>query len=145
MERLAQAERRTRGTPPAAAVAQLAPGLHSDLSIEHGGITRSYDVLVPASYDGTSAVPLVIDLHGFGRTKEFQRAQSGFEALAEAQGFIAVWPAGVDMTWNAGAPCTANDTIDDVGKIYDMKRPVKVEDIYTDRYLPPRNELKFKP
>jgi NitT/TauT family transport system substrate-binding protein len=36
-----------------------------------------------------------------------------------------------------------SDTIDDVSKIYNMKRPVKVTDIYTDKYLPPREELKF--
>ena len=38
-----------------------------------------------------------------------------------------------------------SDTIDDVGKMYEMKRTVKVDDIYTERYLPPRDELKFKP
>jgi NitT/TauT family transport system substrate-binding protein len=37
-----------------------------------------------------------------------------------------------------------SDTIDDVSKIYDMKRPVRVNDIYTDKYLPPREELRFK-
>lgn len=36
-----------------------------------------------------------------------------------------------------------SDTIDDVSKIYDMKRPVRVNDIYTDKYLPPRQELRF--
>jgi len=38
-----------------------------------------------------------------------------------------------------------SDTIDDVGKIYEMKRTVTVDDIYTGKFLPPRDELKFKP
>lgn len=37
-----------------------------------------------------------------------------------------------------------SETIDDVGKIYEMKRKVGVDDIYTERYLPPREELRFK-
>jgi len=38
-----------------------------------------------------------------------------------------------------------SDTIDDVGKMYEMKRTVTVDDIYTGKFLPPRDELKFKP
>lgn len=37
------------------------------------------------------------------------------------------------------------ETIDDVGKMYEMKRKVAVDDIYTERFLPPREELRFKP
>jgi NitT/TauT family transport system substrate-binding protein len=37
-----------------------------------------------------------------------------------------------------------SQTIDDVSRIYEMKRPVTGADIYTDRYLPPREELKFQ-
>ena len=29
-------------------------------------------------------------------------------------------------------------------ELYEMKRKVTVDDIYTERYLPPREELKFK-
>jgi polyhydroxybutyrate depolymerase len=102
---------------PAVARAQLAPGLHTDLMLLYQGGLRYYDVLVPASYDGSADVPLVVDLHGFGRTKEFQRSISGFGALAEAEGFIVAWPQGIDTTWSAGFPCTSQDAIDDVGFI----------------------------
>ena len=37
-----------------------------------------------------------------------------------------------------------SETIDDVSKIYDMKRPITGADIYTDQYLPPREELRFR-
>ncbi len=36
-----------------------------------------------------------------------------------------------------------SETIDDVSKIYEMKRPVTGPEIYTDKYLPPRAELQF--
>ena len=39
------------------------------------GFTRTYDVQVPASYDGSADVPLVVDLHGWTRTKEWQESQ----------------------------------------------------------------------
>lgn len=37
-----------------------------------------------------------------------------------------------------------SETIDDVSKIYTMKRPIAGSDIYTDKYLPPRQEMRFR-
>src|SRR5262245_43037662 len=85
----------------ASARADLAPGLHTGLTLSFGGFTRSYDVLVPASYTGAS-VPLVVDLHGFTRTPAFQRAQSGFAGLAQTYGFIVAWPAGLGLVNETG-------------------------------------------
>ena len=108
--------------------ADLAPGLHTGLSVTHQGIPRFYDVLVPASYDGSVAVPLVIDMHGYDRTAAIQRSFSGFAALAEAEGFLVAWPEGFPgfdpfnpvQTWNAGSTCQNLPGIDDVGFIRAM-------------------------
>ncbi len=37
-----------------------------------------------------------------------------------------------------------SETIADVSKIYTMKRPITGADIYTEKYLPPRAEMRFR-
>ena len=68
--------------------AELPPGFYPNQALVSGGFTRTYDVQVPASYDGSADVPLVVDLHGWSRTKEWQESQSGFAALSQTEGFI---------------------------------------------------------
>lgn len=111
-------------TVPLDARADLAPGLYTGMSLSHAGQLRSYDVLVPASYTGASSVPLVVDLHGFSRSPLYQRTNSGFATLAESQGFIVAWPAGLgagaaSTGWSAGVPCFSVAT-GDVGFIRAM-------------------------
>lgn len=65
-----------------------------------------------------SPAPLVLDLHGWTDTPEEQRAMSGFEGLADEQGFTVVWPEGLVQSWNAGRLCcdpAAFNDFDDVG------------------------------
>ncbi len=111
--------------------ADLAPGLYQNLVVSHGGQDRFYDLRVPASYDGSVAVPLVIDLHGFGVPLSFQRGTSGFNPIAEAQNFLVSWPLGLGTNanlstlaggpgWNAGGVCCGDalaQNVDDVGFI----------------------------
>lgn len=71
---------------------------------------RPFDVVVPTSYDGTVAVPLVILLHGYTSTGEAQDAYFGLQPLAEARGFLYVHPDGTtdsrgDQFWNATDAC----------------------------------------
>src|SRR5919201_4447966 len=96
---------------PAGAV--VTPGVQVR-TLDFGGITRSYRLRVPASYTGAAAVPLVIDLHGFSSNAIQQESLSGMQAVAEREGFIVVYPDGVNAAWNAGI-CCGNLAIDDVG------------------------------
>jgi polyhydroxybutyrate depolymerase len=70
-----------------------------------GGGQREYLLHVPAPYDGTAAVPLVLALHGRGSTPEDVRALSRLDEAAGARGMIAVYPRGsgegADAGWNA--------------------------------------------
>jgi polyhydroxybutyrate depolymerase len=70
-------------------------------------------------------VPLLVALHGgTGWGTQFER-NSGFDGLAEANGFIVVYPDGIGAgpggralrTWNGGYCCgpAARDAVDDVG------------------------------
>jgi polyhydroxybutyrate depolymerase len=113
---------------PAAAWADLAPGLHTGLQLPHQGIVRTYDELIPASYDGSTLVPLVIDLHPSFETAAFQRSVSGFAELAEANGFVVVWPQAVGSTrsWSAGGRICGTSA-DDVGFIRVLVATVRAE------------------
>ncbi|HEX5066464.1 MAG TPA: PHB depolymerase family esterase [Myxococcota bacterium] len=94
----------------AAASAQtLTPG-DSSRSMVVGGLTRTYLVHVPPSYTGATAVPLVVDIHGWTSNAEQQRALSGYLALSDARGFIVVYPQGVGNAWNGGVCCTNTPT-----------------------------------
>jgi polyhydroxybutyrate depolymerase len=97
----------------------LAPGEHAR-QIDHDGNTRDYEIQIPADYDNTSAVPLVLDLHGYSNNAAQQQGISGFAALAEQEGFIVARPegTGVLQSWNGGDACCGSaqsQGLDDVG------------------------------
>lgn len=66
------------------------------------GETREFYVHAPASYDGSSPVPLVLVLHGGGGKADKVDKLTGMNDLSEAEGFIAVYPQGKDKAWNDG-------------------------------------------
>lgn len=87
------------------------------------GISRTYLLNLPPSYDGASVYALVIAMHGGGGTAEQFERTSKLTSKANAAGFIVVYPEGVKSTgplglrtWNAGACCgyARDNGIDDV-------------------------------
>jgi polyhydroxybutyrate depolymerase len=62
------------------------------------GREREYLLHVPDSYDASRPTPLVISLHGAAIWPAVQRDVSGWNALADEQGFLVVYPSG--MTTN---------------------------------------------
>ncbi|MEX0783253.1 MAG: alpha/beta fold hydrolase [Dehalococcoidia bacterium] len=86
-------------------------------TLRYGGIERSYRVFVPRAVSAGEALPLVVGLHGgLGSGAQFA-STTQFEALAESEGFFAVFPDGVGRTWNGGRCCgqAARQDVDDVG------------------------------
>jgi polyhydroxybutyrate depolymerase len=68
-------------------------------------VERSYIVHRPAGLAKTKAVPLVVMLHGaLGSGAQAERAYHWNE-LADRNGFVVVYPDGLNRTWNAGGPC----------------------------------------
>jgi len=63
-------------------------------SIDSSGRTRRFLVHVPPSYDRTKPMPLVISMHGAGGWPRQQQNLTRWSRLADAQGFIVVYPAG---------------------------------------------------
>lgn len=83
------------------------------------GLERNYILYVPAIYDGANAVPLVINLHGYGSNAAQQNFYGNFKNLADVDNFLVVLPDGTkDLSgtpyWNSFA---GNGTVDDVAFI----------------------------
>ena len=87
-------------------------------SITHDGIERDYIIYVPEIYDGSKAVPLVLNFHGFGSSASQQMFYGDFRDIANTEGFLLVHPEGTTLIgnqfWNVGFPGLSS-TIDDVG------------------------------
>jgi polyhydroxybutyrate depolymerase len=59
-------------------------------TLDFQGQPRTYELYVPASYDGTHAVPLVFNFHGFGSNAKQQMAYGNFKPLADRDDFLVV-------------------------------------------------------
>jgi poly(3-hydroxybutyrate) depolymerase len=71
------------------------PGRH-ELTMTVEGVERGYTLVVPGSYDGTRATPLVIGYHGWGGTPESIIGEvQRWGDVAERNGFLLVAPAGL--------------------------------------------------
>ena len=78
------------------------------------GLQRSYLAHAPPGYTGKTAVPVMFDFHGLSGTGAQQKALSHWDKVGDSEGFIVVYPNGVDNAWNAGLCCAKDTTIDDV-------------------------------
>ena len=85
--------------------------------LTHDGQKRTYLLHVPDSYDGSTQVSLIIGFHGGVGTAKNIEEQSGLATFSDHAGFIAVFPDGINRTWNAGGCCgkAVEKDIDDVG------------------------------
>jgi len=103
-------------TPSAGCGSALAPG-DTTRTVQVGTVSRTYVLHVPAAYDGTRAVPLVLDFHGVGGTGTTELASSPYPSHTDPAGVIMAFPDGLKgpagTAWNVGPCCVAN--ADDVG------------------------------
>jgi polyhydroxybutyrate depolymerase len=87
-------------------------------TITHDGAQREYILYIPANYTGSSAVPLVLNYHGFTSSANEQMWYGDFRAIADTAGFLICHPEGTllsgDSHWNVGG-WTTGSTTDDVG------------------------------
>jgi len=97
---------------------------HDDLTFQamtYNGLQRTYYLHLPPQHSPTVRLPLVLALHGGGRADGDELAKrTGYNQLADQEGFIAVYPNGIDAQWNDGRGKTARKpdrsiNIDDVG------------------------------
>lgn len=90
-------------------------------SITCGWLKRTYSVHISSSYDQTKPTPLVIVLHGGGGAGQGMSKLTGFNAIADKENFIIVYPDGIEGHWNDGRGIqlyrTQMENIDDIGFI----------------------------
>ncbi|HEV2440831.1 MAG TPA: PHB depolymerase family esterase [bacterium] len=79
-----------------------------------GGVARTYVLHVPPGGDPPAARALVLAFHGGGGRGRGMVALTGLDALADRDGFIAVYPDGINRQWNDGRR-TVRWAVDDVG------------------------------
>ncbi|MCW2606647.1 MAG: polyhydroxybutyrate depolymerase, partial [Frankiales bacterium] len=81
---------------------------------------RSFVLHVPDGLLGPA--PLLVVLHAFSKDAETMRRVTGFEALADREGFVVVFGSGRDSSWNAGRCCGPARTlaVDDVAYLDDV-------------------------
>ncbi len=101
------------------AFAAMARAQNTDGALQHDGQTRTFTLHVPASYVADTPVPLLIVLQRGAYSGQEMRALTGFDAIADREGFIVVYPDGVDGSWNDGLGLemltTVQQNTDDVG------------------------------
>lgn len=79
---------------------------------------REFIIDIPTSYseDG-DPMPVVLVLHGAGGNGNGIRSISGFADLGQAEGFITVFPSGLNGAWNDGRPDPVLALVNDIAYI----------------------------
>ena len=101
-------------------------------SIEHDGITRTYIIYIPNSYDESVEHPLMFNFHGFGgRAADFVYA-ADMRSQAERDKFIIVYPQGSLLGgfphWNSSGPSLDNkSSADDIGFVEQLITKISMD------------------
>jgi polyhydroxybutyrate depolymerase len=111
------------GTGDAGTGAPRLPAGDYEFDVEHDGRSRYYLVRIPTAASTGSPLPVLLAFHGGGGNPAQFKRSAGIDAVAEREGFIAVYPAGTGvgrmlLTWNAGTECCGRALalgVDDVG------------------------------
>jgi polyhydroxybutyrate depolymerase len=83
-------------------------------TINVGGVNREYILHVPTSYNGASAVPMLVDFHPIMGSASGESGASPYKAVTDPEGVITVYPNGLNgpsnmRAWNVGPCCTTAD------------------------------------
>lgn len=88
------------------------------------GLSRNYILYEPAIYDGSVAVPLVINMHGYTSNSVQQMFYGDFKNLADVDNFLVVCPNGTldnsgTRYWNAFVNGGATDDVSFISQLID--------------------------
>ncbi len=116
------AQAQTAPAAPSSCNLPVAAGVRQQQLLS-GQRPRTYRLFVPPAYDGRTAIPLVLDLHGSGGTSAGQARNSGFEEIAAQEGFAVASLQAENGRWNvpvdknrADDVVYVSDVIDDVAR-----------------------------
>lgn len=90
--------------------------------IDVDGVAREYLVYLPAGYDGTTDLPVLLVYHGGDMTSQSMLQLVDMRPLADAHGFLAVYPQGLvedgSPIWNSEGPFS--NGVDEIGFTSEM-------------------------
>jgi polyhydroxybutyrate depolymerase len=105
----APTDTRPTAGPSATAGPTTLAAVDAQRTLTVGGVSRTYFVHVPAGLDAQQPVPLMFMFHGYQQNGKYARMYTGFDGIADAKGFIVVYPDGSGasdtLSWNAGTCC----------------------------------------
>jgi polyhydroxybutyrate depolymerase len=70
--------------------------------ITSGEDIRHYRLHVPTGYQPGTALPLVINFHGYSSNSRQEEGLSGMSVKADAAGFLVAYPDGINNAWHDG-------------------------------------------
>ena len=98
---------------PGCGTSTAAPVTEERRTVDVGGTERDYLLTVPAQHDGTTPLPLVLDIHGLAEGATVHTKMSGFSARAQQEGFVVAFPNGLGSPprWDVDVTDPANPDI----------------------------------
>lgn len=72
------------------------------VNLNVNGVSRTYNLYVPAIYNSNQAVPLVFNFHGYTSNNTQQELYGDFRPIADTANFIIVHPQGLIVNGNTG-------------------------------------------
>ncbi len=72
----------------------------TQLTLNHDGESRSYQLYIPSTYDKSEPAPLVMVLHGRSSNAKRMADLTRFNSRADKHGFVVVYPEGMQKQWN---------------------------------------------
>lgn len=102
------AEVTTTGVPDCTGLAEVTSGART---FDHDGVPRTYRLALPRGYDGTDAVPMIVNFHGASTTAELFDSNTSMSRLAIERGFVVVTPDSTSepQSWNVRADTDRDD------------------------------------
>lgn len=113
-------------TPTATPKPYVAPGTYQKATMFEG-LIRTYDVYIPTNYNSIAgSLPMVMVMHGGGGNAEIIKNTTEFDAKANAEGFVVVYPNGTGLlpnvyAWNDEAGCCGQAAANDINDIGFLK------------------------
>ncbi|RXJ74161.1 hypothetical protein CS022_05970 [Veronia nyctiphanis] len=94
-------------------------------TLTHDGVNREYAVILPDNYDSETALPVVLNFHGYGGRALEYIIEADMRPEAQSAPFILVYPQGSLLNgvshWNASLPGPDNKSnADDLGFVRAM-------------------------
>lgn len=94
----------------------------------HQGRQRSYYLHTPKSYNPKYPMPLVLAFHGYGSQGKDLAANTGFNQLAEQEGFIIAYPNGIEQRWNVASGLLGVDDVSFVSVLIEHLSQIRAID-----------------